>query len=950
MATVSGSKEYFAFCSTLSVYVYRTDGFLLKSLIDAHEKCISFLAWRKPPNCGQFATGSLDGEVTIWDCERQDNPRVATINVRSSVCALDWDPRAPASLLISVRTSSVYLWDSRKANVNNLQSMELWNNLNEATPARAEVLRWHPTNKALIASGNSDGSIRLFSISTLSIKKIPPIEKGVGICDMQWDPNSSDYMLACNNNGAIRLIDVSTGEGVRSYEREPKIQSICWMSWAPGSFCTCTLRTGVIKVWNVSQSKPIEHIRVGHTGFRSCSVIASTSRLVCSFSDGSVSLYDMLKKQMEFCTQPGHTETVFATKFSPHSPDILATSSYDSTIKIWHTGGMSLTSTLSGQEGVIYAMAWSSCGQYLASSSIKGTVYIWNASTGEILERCNHHHEEPVYCVDWSSLSNLLLSSGADYAACVFTEKGRLCRRFLLPAAVFGCMWNPHDSSLFVCGCMDGNAYVFSIAESGTNALKHCLIGHEGRVFHTAWSPIIQGALATGSDDRTIRVWNIPFHSEDIASIATRNYIEKFEEVDFGAASNNTRKKTLVRKCEVLEGHSNKVRPILWHSEVPHLLLSGSWDGDIRLWDTRVKTGNPCLFVAKGHLADVYGLSFHPERPFTLASSSRDSTVRLWAIVGKVTSKMMHSAIRDHTIKSFLGNDGNIPEESFLSGKASRKLSALLERHCAEDKYNSFRKVFSFFGGSVGLDEFWAAVGHVVGTSRAFDGKEFYERNQGRMQILHSSETVTNAIAEAHSLESIRMRRSSMGLGVGGMKKDEQIRLAAKMYAQGGDLQKFCDILYELGDCEKALAIAPGVGMAYWEEMSKRYARTLAENLSEDSLPFFVTSGRANEAVEFYSSRRQFKEAFLVASAASAGRFPTPREREGEAKEETELGNNSEDALTRSLLRKCSKNMAEHFVEAGEAVLAATSYLASDDVSAAIEILLDKDEFLLALR
>ena len=41
------------------------------------------------------------------------------------------------------------------------------------------------------------------------------------------------------------------------------------------------------------------------------------------------------------------------------------------------------------------------------------------------------------------------------------------------------------------------------------------------------------------------------------------------------------------RECQVLEGHRNNVRALAWSHEVPFWLLSGSWDGSIRLWDTR---------------------------------------------------------------------------------------------------------------------------------------------------------------------------------------------------------------------------------------------------------------------------------------------------------------------------------------------------------------------------
>ena len=93
--------------------------------------------------------------------------------------------------------------------------------------------------------------------------------------------------------------------------------------------------------------------------------------------------------------------------------------------------------------------------------------------------------------------------------------------------------------------------------------------------------------------------------------------------------------------------------------------------------------------------------------------------------------------------------------------------------------------------------------------------------------ILHKREIVSNALAEAQNLESIKMRRTSMGGGLGGMKKDEQIRAAAELYARSGDLEKYCNIMFEdLGEHERALAVAPGVSMQFWQEVRVREERS----------------------------------------------------------------------------------------------------------------------------
>ena len=92
-----------------------------------------------------------------------------------------------------------------------------------------------------------------------------------------------------------------------------------------------------------------------------------------------------------------------------------------------------------------------------------------------------------------------------------------------------------------------------------------------------------------------------------------------------------------------LTGHTQFVRALSWNFEHRNLLLSGSWDSSIRLWDA---LSGACLLVINDHIADVYSIASHPERPFTYISASRDTTVRVWEIEG-VSTLIRYNAVWD---------------------------------------------------------------------------------------------------------------------------------------------------------------------------------------------------------------------------------------------------------------------------------------------------------------
>ena len=98
--------------------------------------------------------------------------------------------------------------------------------------------------------------------------------------------------------------------------------------------------------------------------------------------------------------------------------------------------------------------------------------------------------------------------------------------------------------------------------------------------------------LASASDDKTIRLWDLPT----------------------GQARS------------ILRGHSNFVKSVAFHPTQPHLLASGSKDRTIKLWDTN--TGE-LLQTLTGHQNQVNGVIFSPDGEI-LASCSADKTIYLW--------------------------------------------------------------------------------------------------------------------------------------------------------------------------------------------------------------------------------------------------------------------------------------------------------------------------------
>lgn len=287
-------------------------------------------------------------------------------------------------------------------------------------------------------------------------------------------------------------------------------------------------------------------------------------------------------------TLNSHTNYVIDVAIS-RDGRILASCSYDKTIKLWHLSSGNLLGTLVAHSGWVTCVAISPDGKILASGSLDNTIKLWDIGSG--------------------NLQKTLMGHSA----------------YVISLAI-----SP-DGQTLVSGCFDNTIKLWHLP---TGDLLDTLTGHTGYVEALAISPDGK-ILASGGgfDDHSIKLWdlssgnliaNLKGHSAAVRSLSFSP--------DGTRLASGSEDKT-IKIWDVLNQQLIYTLPkqTAWVQAVAispdgEILATGSRDSTIKLWNLN---NGQLQYTLKWHSGPITSLAFSPDGA-RLASGSWDNTVKIW--------------------------------------------------------------------------------------------------------------------------------------------------------------------------------------------------------------------------------------------------------------------------------------------------------------------------------
>ncbi|KAI4112345.1 MAG: hypothetical protein LQ345_006492 [Seirophora villosa] len=281
----------------------------------------------------------------------------------------------------------------------------------------------------------------------------------------------------------------------------------------------------------------------------------------------------------------GHSNGVMCLQFDD---SILATGSYDSTIKIWDVETCEEIRTLRGHESGIRCLQFDD--KKLISGSIDRSLKIWNWHTGQCLSTYTGH-------------------SG-------------------------GVIGLHFDSALLASASTDKTIKIWNFEDKSTFILRG----------HSDWVNAVQldspsRTVVSASDDCTVKMWNLDTkqcirtfegHVGQVQQVLLMPAEFGFEEADDqdGASSTASASSQPATGPDAVDPRRHECFGADFSSKErqlpPRYMLTSALDSTIRLWDTA--TGR-CLKTYFGHLEGVWALAADTLR---IVSGAEDGMVKVW--------------------------------------------------------------------------------------------------------------------------------------------------------------------------------------------------------------------------------------------------------------------------------------------------------------------------------
>jgi WD40 repeat protein/DNA-binding SARP family transcriptional activator len=411
---------------------------------------------------------------------------------------------------------------------------------------------------------------------------------------------------------------------------------------------------------DLAQAAFIQAIDVGAVKY-----VDAGQMLVAGFEGGDLCLWRIADGQLQDAFRTP-SRSGYPIVFSPNGR-LLATCGLDYRIRVWSVATGALLQTLEGLTDQPFNPAFSHDGELVACGGRDGAVYVWRVQDGQALFALSvHESRDLITGLAFNPDGTILAGGGSGHVVWLWDlrrHEGRLITKLYGHARELETLAFSPDGAHLASGAHDGAIRVWDVsaalnAGSASGACVHELDGHRQVVRALTFGVHGQGhILASGSADRTIRLWDLRQRGEALHTLTghahevTTLSFDRDDDVLASGSADKTIRRWDVRSGQALEivsSYARMVDAVEWSPAAP-VLASGGADGVLRLWNTEEGS---VRHIQPRPAMRVLSLGFSPDG-LRLASAGVDHAVHVWDVAS------------GRAIAGLRGHNGNVTSVAF---------------------------------------------------------------------------------------------------------------------------------------------------------------------------------------------------------------------------------------------------------------------------------------------
>jgi WD40 repeat protein/serine/threonine protein kinase len=594
-----------------------------------HPEAVSAVA--VAANGKTIATGSMDGNVRLWDADT-GQPKGAPLPHRRAITSATFSVDG-RTLLTCDKAHKAYLWNTATGQ-----------SLGKAVSYPGPILAVHfagrppslgpprsvsvPDSTPYVATMEGKRTIRLFEGAAES--KASGLHHDFMVRVAAFTPDGKHLLTGGgeDDQGQVRLWDLDTGHVVHTFAHEGPVEALAVSR--DGTRLLTGTRFWKAHLWDLAKHTQIGTSLQHAAPVRALAFSSAGEYFLTGCADGKARVWQTAT--MRLVGQPlEHQGPITALTFNAGDKHAL-TASADRTARLWRLAPPEPAGVALPCSGYFFnAMAFDPAGKILASAGDDKTVRLWDTATGKAWGPGRLDHPDEVHAVAFSGDGSVLVSGCDDGNARLWEAATGKPRGPALQ----------QQSRVRCVAVNEAGSAIVTAEAGGVGVLRSSMHGealaafpHKSAVGAIALSPNGQLVL-TGAQDGTARLWTIN-GEPSAATLLHRSFVRAVAFSRDSTMALTGSADTTARLWDVRSGkprgtplrHQSEVRVVAFCPD-GKLLATGDWEHVVRLWDeaTRKPIGPPLW-----HRGAILALTFPGDGASLLSASTGDNRVRRWPV------------------------------------------------------------------------------------------------------------------------------------------------------------------------------------------------------------------------------------------------------------------------------------------------------------------------------